>query len=546
MSDRRFSAVSQDAADAGLTWRLDRLHYPDPVGPLEHALVQQVVVAGTNVAFAAFGMPVAREVRRVCTYLYWMTRSLPIEAERAGEVWGGVERTLAREAATIGARWRQQALPEVLDRLASWEAFDLSGAAAPALVEHFDAAIAGLRRLHELRTRSALPAYLALSNWDDLFRAAFPDRGALDGLQALQGLPSATSDAADALRELVDVARASAAVRSALARERPTDARAELERSPEGRLFAGAVERYLDAHGHVAEKLGFAGPFLVEVPEVVIGRIAAQLRMDGYGAERPARGGSLERWMSDVLGAAPEGDRERLERALRSACEAAPVIEDKGRYIDGRCGYQMRRIVLELGSRLAGRGALAGRDDVWQLTPAEATEALLAAAAPSLDDRVRERSAELERFAGIRPPEVLGAAPRVLAAPASPLARSFTKLTGEPPPQPSQPTVVRGIPASRGRARGTARVVRSLGDATRVRPGDVLVTETTAPPWTPLFATVAALVTDMGGVLSHGAIVAREHGIPAVVGTSVATTAIADGQMVQVDGDAGEVRLIAD
>ena len=70
--------------------------------------------------------------------------------------------------------------------------------------------------------------------------------------------------------------------------------------------------------------------------------------------------------------------------------------------------------------------------------------------------------------------------------------------------------------------------------------------ETTAPPWTPLFATAAAVVTDTGGVLSHCAVVAREYGIPAVVGVAVATQAIADGQLIEVDGDAGVVRIVGD
>ncbi len=104
--------------------------------------------------------------------------------------------------------------------------------------------------------------------------------------------------------------------------------------------------------------------------------------------------------------------------------------------------------------------------------------------------------------------------------------------------------MLQGTSGSPGTARGPARVVRSLAEAGRLQPGDVLVAETTAPPWTPLFATAAAIVTDTGGVLSHCAVVAREYGIPAVVGTGAATATIEDGQLIEVDGDAGLVRLI--
>jgi pyruvate,water dikinase len=85
-------------------------------------------------------------------------------------------------------------------------------------------------------------------------------------------------------------------------------------------------------------------------------------------------------------------------------------------------------------------------------------------------------------------------------------------------------------------------VIRSLGEAGKLQRGDVLVCETTTPPWTPLFATAVAVVTDVGGVLSHCAVVAREYQIPAVVGTDRATTIIRDGQILEVDGDAGVVR----
>ena len=82
------------------------------------------------------------------------------------------------------------------------------------------------------------------------------------------------------------------------------------------------------------------------------------------------------------------------------------------------------------------------------------------------------------------------------------------------------------------------------GRGRQLQPRDVLVAATTAPPWTPLFATAAAVVSDTGGILSHCAVVAREYGIPAVVGTGNATAAHPEGQLVEVDGDAGVVRLL--
>jgi pyruvate,water dikinase len=148
----------------------------------------------------------------------------------------------------------------------------------------------------------------------------------------------------------------------------------------------------------------------------------------------------------------------------------------------------------------------------------------------------------MEYFRTIPAPPALGT-PASGPPPTDPLNVAIGKFLGAPPQAAEKPDVVRGSAGSPGRVTGPAKVIRSLAEASKLRPGDVLVAETTAPPWTPLFATAAAIVTDTGGVLSHCAIVAREYGIPAVVGTGMATSRIVDGQIVEVDGDAGLVRL---
>ena len=100
---------------------------------------------------------------------------------------------------------------------------------------------------------------------------------------------------------------------------------------------------------------------------------------------------------------------------------------------------------------------------------------------------------------------------------------------------------LRGRAGSAGLARGPARIVTGPSDFETVRPGDVLVCRTTDPAWTPLFGRIAAVVTETGGMLSHAAIVAREHGIPAVLGVPQATDRIRDGARITVNGTKGTV-----
>ncbi|GAA2396478.1 PEP/pyruvate-binding domain-containing protein [Dactylosporangium salmoneum] len=127
------------------------------------------------------------------------------------------------------------------------------------------------------------------------------------------------------------------------------------------------------------------------------------------------------------------------------------------------------------------------------------------------------------------------APPLVTGVPSRPGPRAVADGQGSAPP------LVTGVPSSPGRARGPVRLVRSVDDFARVRRGDVLVCRTTDPAWTPLFRLAAAVVTETGGVLSHAAIVAREFGIPAVVGAGRAMTSLTDGTPVTVDGAAGTI-----
>ena len=121
---------------------------------------------------------------------------------------------------------------------------------------------------------------------------------------------------------------------------------------------------------------------------------------------------------------------------------------------------------------------------------------------------------------------------------------AMMKVDTPPEPQVQTPTVIRGTPASPGRARGRAKVARSLEEASTIKPGQILVCEMTLPPWSVLFATIGAVVADTGGILSHCATVAREYGIPCVVGTTVGTTTLRDGMLLEVNGTTGEIKIL--
>jgi rifampicin phosphotransferase len=200
-----------------------------------------------------------------------------------------------------------------------------------------------------------------------------------------------------------------------------------------------------------------------------------------------------------------------------------------------------REVLLGFGRRLAAEGRLREPDDVWMLARNEIRSALDdddTRAAFDLDDLVRQRRDELAEGKREGPRPYLGDPP-----PEGERHVVLEKFYGRGAEGPAA-GAIRGTGASPGTAEGTARLVAGPDDFRRVRPGDVLIAATTTPAWTPLFPSLSALVTETGGILSHGAIVAREYGLPAVVGADGAMSAIPDGCRVRVDGQTGDVEIL--
>jgi phosphohistidine swiveling domain-containing protein len=317
--------------------------------------------------------------------------------------------------------------------------------------------------------------------------------------------------------------------------------------------FAAAFADFLRTHGCRALRYEVAEQNLDERPELVLGLVADHLAT-GFDAAHTAAAlaARRERAAADARGrlTSPE-DRARFERALIRAITAYPVREDNEYFTVSAPLALIRRAALEIGRRLADRGQVAHRDDVFHLKPDEAIAGL------------HDGLARHEAVTGAKAERAW-----VLQHPGPP---SYGKDPGPPPPFGSLPAEARlanegflwavervvgpdrtghagadaavtGIAASAGSYTGPVRVIRNEAEFDRLRPGDVLVCPITSPVWSVLFPSVGALVTDTGGILSHAAIIAREYGVPAVVATGNGTSAWRDGQVVTVDGAAGTAR----
>jgi rifampicin phosphotransferase len=230
--------------------------------------------------------------------------------------------------------------------------------------------------------------------------------------------------------------------------------------------------------------------------------------------------------------------RKLFGRLLEWAQGAAPVREDALAEV-GLAWPLMRRMLLELGRRLVEADALQEPSDVFWLRREELEEMAASLEAgntrlDSLSEAVERRKRLWRGQRRVTPPQLL---------PRGTWVEVFRRwLPAESEEQTGD--TIKGIAASGGRITAQARVLSGPEDFGQMRPGEVLVAGITTPAWTSLFAMASAVVTDVGGPMSHSSIVAREYGIPAVLGTGVATRRIQSGQSIRVDGDAGTVTIL--
>jgi phosphohistidine swiveling domain-containing protein len=239
---------------------------------------------------------------------------------------------------------------------------------------------------------------------------------------------------------------------------------------------------------------------------------------------------AAERAAFDTLAGSPRRLR-RFRRLLADAQRLVPLREEQVREFTLPWPV-MRRAVQRIGERLAERGAIAGAEDVFFLTRDEALGALRAAA-PTVVDTDARRTLRNEQ-ARLVPPMMVGRANPVLRRMWDAYPKQIAGVR-------SDRAIVFGVPASAGQATGLVRVIRGAEAFDELRSGEILVAPVTAPAWTPLFTRAAAVVTDVGNAAAHASIIAREYGIPAVVGCGDATTRLRTGMRVTVDGSTGNV-----
>lgn len=547
------------------SWTLDTTHFPQPATRFVIELFAEPARRGFADATARYGLLMSHiDWAFVHGWAYLCPRPVhALGADLTRESWEelvasttSLRERLAASATVFEdrrwreevARWDHETKPGMSAGHRALQAVELTRLGASELISHLDSCREQLRRAvyehHRLNIGPVIPVgdFLACArDWTGL------PTGELVRLVQSDGPPNIAGGAE--LRRLAAAVREDRSAAAILSAENEPDAvLASLAALPGQTGRAAAAYLQLVGWWSAGGAFDVGEPCLIEMPHLLLAAIRAAVD-GGEPAAGSEPGGGAE-LLADVRAAVPPASRDALDDLLSEARATHRIRDERAIYCDVWAYGLTRRAILAAGRRLAVAGAIEQPDHLLQADYAEMRSLIDGGSRPSGEELAARARARCSA-AAIAAPPVLGGPPAApvpvewLAPGAARTERAFRTYMRAMSGNEADTAVdeVAGTPASPGRYQGRARLVRGAIDLGRIERGDVLVTGSTTPVLSSVLPLLGAIVTDRGGLLSHAAIVAREFGIPAVVGTGEATAKIRDGSLVLVDGGTGQVTL---
>ncbi|MDA0791321.1 MAG: PEP-utilizing enzyme [Proteobacteria bacterium] len=436
--------------------------------------------------------------------------------------------------------WRERAMPELEAATNKWAALDIASASDATLME-------GIRELTEAEgwywAGNGGHTFGVAKSVDDqlqcFLRENLPEHRFTSG-QFLSGFKSRIMQANDALFEIARVIRANDELGLLILATPARRLMRELEARSDTRQILGDIDAYLQEYGHQGYSLDFCEPTQQEDPSALFVTLKNMVRRKDYDPkqhEEEARR-KKEKALKDISELLDGLKYWQFRYRLWFANKYYPMREESC-FVLGMAWPVLRPMAAELGRRMVEVGTFKRADDVYHMYSAELDEAMQLRAdhkgKPELGELAEQRRELRERRKRLHPPGTCP--PEASELPG--IAFKETQIKND-----DTSDTLMGIPVSPGTVTAEASVIMNPSEFSNMIPGSILVCPMTSPAWTQLFAHAQGLVTDIGGILGHGSIVAREYGIPAVVGTGNCTQRIKHGQMIEVDGDGGTVRLL--
>lgn len=558
LGDPSFPVEWESDEEKSLHWFYDDLHCPNPISPMYFD------VGGwwgptCSYLYRRFGAPFGKDwiAKKVNGYVY--SAVVPRDPEEAAKIapyYGTVMPTYAKE---FLGWWRERYLPEVLRNFEYLDNFPTETATLPELMIFLEEALDIQERHFRLHWILNLAQFQASMD----FAAAVGEvvgnvNPALLG-RIMVSVEDRNWDSIEGLWNLKEQVKADPELKAVF--ESGDTAKAlmpVLEGSARGRAFMAAVKGYAREFGykpiHTHE---YVNKLWVEevapIVETVRGYLATDYDFPAvFEGVKKDQATAIAELRQLVPEEATQEQRAKLEKALELVLSMMPLTPDHHFYFDQGTYARMRLVFLAIGRHLAKKGLLNDPEDVFYFTyeqlrwfvsnpkTAENPDGIDGISIVKKERRARDQAWK------VRPRDWVGTVTHW-----SLYQEPYKTLWGYPErflraaDKANEPKdIVKGLPAAAGVAEGTVRVVRGSEDFDQVKKGEIMVCVMTNPAWVVVFTKIAAVVCDTGGVLAHPAVVAREFGIPAVVGTTNATLRIKTGDRVRVNGNTGMVEIL--
>lgn len=528
-----FPIVWPDPTDRERSWSHDDMHAPFCLTPLSQDYVAMIGI-GFDYRYERLEVPISMKAQTFNGYLYFSWKTLGPEADEESVTQQYVAN--CRLHTPLAIDYWAHAVPELRQLYGEIAAVEVETLPSRELADAWSGAWKRAQRAWAIHFYAITGPYQVMDDLADLYESVVEKPPAGEAMRLIGGTIDELVAMDAGLGRLAELAAISPALAEAV-RSQPEPSPEELASHPGGEAFVSELRVFLAEHGHLGQ--GFDDLALAswgEEPGMLLAEVAKRIDHPIEPAmARAARLSTEADRLADAIRGRLADQPERLaefERLLGLARKIGPLTEGHNYWIDRMVQARLRAFAMRVGARLAHDGVIERREDLLYLRRAEVPDLLRSPA--DRRDLIADRQAEHRHWQTVTPPSRIGK-----PNDAEPSGRFGGKRFAK-----EDEAIVRGTGASAGIVSGVARVVLGPDDFGRVQPGDIIVAPSSNPSWVPLFSIAGGLVTNTGGVLCHAAVVARELDLPAVVGTGDATTRIADGQRLELDGTTGFVRLL--
>lgn len=574
-----FSEARRDREEEKF-WFFDGMHNPEPVYPFDAIMTENWAVAVNQLTTRVWQIPPALGIdhRILNGYLYIspnaitdpdvIARRAEVFTRRAGhyfENWDSIYDAWTEKATDCVERLKQisfEALPELEDERVVTEHHGIYS--AQHLQRRYAELIANLFEMGSYHFEMLNLGYGAYLTFRELCQGVFPGITDRTVARMVAGIDILLFRPDDEVRKLARLAVDLGLAEAVLFNGEPRALIDSMRSLPQGRTWLDALEEAKDPWFWYSTGAGYTHTDRAWIDDMRLPLNAMRsyvLRLqNGETIDRPLAQIVEERdritaEYRDLLSS--EDDRASFDGLVNLARTVYPYVENHNFYVEHWHHSIFWSKVRELGRVFVAHGFFGDEEDIFFLRRTEIHDALYDLCigwATGTDARgptywpeiVARRRDVYARLSDWTPPPALGRPPEQITEPLTVMLWGITQETVDVwlGGSSDDSTTLSGVAASGGVVRGKARVVTTGDDLDAVEPGEILVCRITAPSWAPVFTKIAGAVSDIGGIMAHTAIVSREYGLPAVVGTGFATQRITTGQLIEVNGDDGVVTLL--